>query len=417
MSQSIFVGRQPIVDRERRVVAYELLFRASRDAQVAVFEEGGRAAVRVMVNTFASLGMDAVLGRARGFFNVNRDVLLSEAIEALPRDRVVIEVLEDVEADEEVVARCRALRTAGFQIAVDDWVLDDPRQALLPYADVVKIDLPAVPERALRKLTRELRRHEILLLAEKVESVEEFELCHRLGFDRFQGYFFARPVVLEGAEVDATKTTLMKLLQQIASESPTDEIVETFKQDARLGLNLLRLVNTAGRAVRVQLRTIEDAIRHLGLQQLSRWVGILLYAQGDGGELESPLLITAAHRGRLMEGIVATRMGADRAADERERAFLVGMLSLADALLGRPITELVRELRLGIEASEALTHRAGSLGALLSLVESVERGDLSKFEPELPKWDLDLASLQKLDHEAHAWVHGLVRSPMADDAR
>ncbi len=132
MSQGTFVGRQPIVDRDQHVVAYELLFRSSRTAQVAVFDEVGRAAVRVMVNTFASLGMDAVLGQSAGFFNVNREVLLSDAIEALPRERVVIEVLEDVEADAEVIARCRALQDAGFQIALDDWVLDDPREALLP---------------------------------------------------------------------------------------------------------------------------------------------------------------------------------------------------------------------------------------------------------------------------------------------
>lgn len=424
MSQNIFVGRQPIVDRARRVVAYELLFRASRDAQTAVFEEGGRAAVRVMVNTFASLGVEAVLGNFRGFFNVNRSVLLSDALEALPRERVVIEILEDVEADAEVIARCRALRDAGFRIAADDWGLDDPRQALLAHVDIVKVDLPSVPERSLRNLVRELRRAEVLLLAEKVEEVEEFDRCLALGFDLFQGYFFARPVVLEGVDLDATRATLVKLLQLITVDAPTDQIVETFKQDAKLGLNLLRLVNSAGRAARVELQTIEDAVRRLGLRQLARWVSILLYAQGEGADLESPLLTTAVHRGRLMELLAARsagRMGVGTgkapglAADSTERAFLVGMLSLADALLGRPLPELVRELRLGPETSQALVDRQGPLGDLLSFAESIELADPAKFEERLEHWDLDLASLQKLDDDAYAWLHGLLQSPSSDE--
>ncbi|CAM9232025.1 unnamed protein product [Discosporangium mesarthrocarpum] len=407
VSQGTFVGRQPIVDRNERVVAYELLFRSSAEAQFADFDEVGRAAVRVMVNTFAALGMEAVLGRARGFFNVTRDVFLSESIEALPRDRVVLEILEDVEPTEDIQARCRELQEAGFKIALDDWIVDDPRECLLPWAAVVKVDLPAVPRKELRKLVRTLRTHDVQLLAEKVETAEEFAACHKLGFDLFQGFFFARPIVLEGADMDATKATLMKLLQQISSGVETTTIVESFKQDAKLGLNLLRLVNTAGRAARVRLDTIEAAVRHLGLQQLGRWVAILLYAQGTDADLRSPLLATAAHRGRLMELVAGHGASVGDDGTGAERAFLVGMLSLADALLGRPIESLVTELRLSDEVGRALTHHEGDLGRLLSMAMAIEAGDVAKFEPELESRDLDFASLQALDNAAYAWVHGL----------
>ncbi|MCR9097997.1 MAG: EAL domain-containing protein [bacterium] len=407
MSQGTFVGRQPIVDRERRVVAYELLFRSSAEANFADFDEVGRAAVRVMVNTFAALGMEAVLGHARGFFNVNHEVLLSESLEALPRDRVVLEVLEDVEPTDEVRARCRELHEAGFTIALDDWVVDDPRESLLPWASVVKVDLPAIPPKALRKLTRSLRERDVQLLAEKVETAEEFEACHKLGFDLFQGFFFARPIVLEGADMDAAKTILLKLLQQISSGAETAKIVETFKQDAKLGLNLLRLVNTAGRAARVRLDTIEAAVRHLGLQQLGRWCAILLYAQGPDADLRSPLLVTAAHRGRLMELVVGHASSHHDDGIVAERAFLVGMLSLADALLGRPIESLVSELRLSDVVGRALTHHDGDLGRLLSMAIAIEAGDVAKFEPELAERDLDFDSLQAIENAAYAWVHGL----------
>jgi len=407
LSQGTFVGRQPIVDRDQRVVAYELLFRSSAQATVADFDEVGHAAVRVMVNTFASLGMDAVLGRSLGFFNVTRDVFLSDLVEALPRERVVLEILEDVEPTEDIVERCRDLVAEGFTIALDDWIPDDPREILLPYAKIVKVDLPAVPPADLRKLVRKLRRADVQLLAEKVETAEEFAACDKLGFDLFQGYFFAKPIVLEGADLDATKTTLIQLLQQVTGETETATIVETFKQDAKLGLNLLRLVNTAGRAARVRLDTIEGAVRHLGRQQLARWVTILLYARGKGADMRSPLLTTAAHRGRLMESLVGAADIQDRDGVHAERAFLVGMLSMADALLGRPLDFLVKELRLGDELSRALTHHEGELGELLTMVEAIERGDVEKFEPALLSRDLDLASLQVLENETYAWVHGL----------
>ncbi len=408
VSQGIFVGRQPIVDRDQHVVAYELLFRSSKDATFADFAEASSAATRVIVNTFASLGMEAVLGRAQGFFNVNREVLLSGIIEALPKERVVIEVLEDVVPDEAVINRCRALQLDGYEIALDDWIVDDKREILLPYATVVKVDLPAVDPGDLRRLVRKLRREPVLLLAEKVETVEEFENCLALGFDRFQGYFFAKPVVLEGTDIDASKTTLLRLLKLVSGAGDTEEIVNAFKHDAKLGLNLLRLVNTAGMAVRVRLDTIEDAVRHLGLQRLSRWITVLLFVDGKvGGDMRDPLLISAGRRGRFMELLVeATRLGREVTV-VREQAFLVGMLSMADALLGRPLEELVRELRLGPEVSLALTHKEGELGELLNIAIATERGDVDKIEALLEPHDLDLAALQEIENNAYIWVNGL----------
>ena len=414
MIQAAFVGRQAIVDRDRRVVAYELLYRSSSTATVADFDEQNVAAVRVIANTFATLGEETVLGGNLGFFNVTREVLLSETIHALPKERVVIELLEQIEADREVVARCRALREAGYQIALDDWVHEDPRVGLLPCADIVKVDLPSVAKRDLRRVVRSLREGgKQLLLAEKVETQQEFETCHGLGFDRFQGYFFARPTVLEGVAIDPSQTTLLRLLQQISVGTDTAAIVESFKQDAKLGLNLIRLVNTAGNAVRVRLESIDDGVRTLGMRQLSRWISVLLFAGGRQGGARDPLLTLAAHRGRLMELLVeaAKKKGVLRI--ERERAFLVGMLSLVDALLGRPIESIVQDLRLGPDIAQALTQHEGELGRLLSLAVAAERGDMVAIEGELEWLELSVAELQQHDHAAYAWLHDLQRSMLA----
>ena len=407
LSQKTFVGRQPIVDRKQRVVAYELLFRSSLAAQAADFDDAATAGFRVMVNTFASLGTEAVLGSSLGFFNVTREILLSDALEVLPMDRVVIEVLEDIEPDTEVIDRCHELHEAGFQIALDDWVVDDRRKPLLRSAVLVKVDLPAIPKKELPRLVRTLRQSGVKLLAEKVETAEEYDACHALGFDWFQGFYFAKPVVLEGADLDAKKKTLIELLQQINADAETERIVQSFKRDAELGLNLLRLVNTAGTAARMRLETIEDAIRHLGLRQLGRWITILLYAQGNESHMRSPLLTSAAHRGRLMELAAANGSNGSTTGSLSERAFLVGMLSLADALLGQPIDDLVIELRLGSDIARALTRREGDLGDLLSMAEWIERGHVEKFEPELERWGLDISSLQRIENESYTWVHGM----------
>lgn len=415
LTKRAFVGRQPILDRNEKVIGYEILYRASGSATSAVFSDTSQAATQVMAHTFGSLGSDAVLGGGRGFFNVDRRVLLSEGVESLPSDRVVIEVLEDIEADEEVVARCRSLARRGYCLALDDWVPDDRREALLPYAEIVKVDLPLVPVKELRKLTRRLSGAGVQLLAEKVETREEFERCHKLGYDFFQGYFFARPTIVEGADLDAEKSTLIRLMQLCMTDAETEAIVDLFKQDAKLSLNLLRVVNSAGRAARVRFETIEDAVRQLGRDQLGRWLSILLYASGETGGLDSPLFTAAAHRGRLMELILQTNTESQASREDEERAFLVGMLSVADALLGRSLPDLVSELGLSDEVASPLLERTGELGELLEFAEAVERCDLEKFEPSLPRWSLALHELQTLEDRAYGWLHGMAAGDSGDD--
>ena len=402
-----FLGRQPILDRRQRVVAYELLFRASADAQGAVFAEQRQASVRVIVNTFTIMGMNAVLGNCRGFFNVTHDVLMSEMIEALPRDRVVLEVLENVDPTPPIVERCRQLKQDGFSIALDDYVLDDPREVMLEWTDVVKVDLPPHSESELARLVEQLRRHSVQQLAEKVETRDEFELCRELGFDLYQGYFFARPVVLEGASLDSSRIALMALLQMLNRDADTSEIVGTMKHHIDIGVNLLQLVNSTAFATRNKIATFEHAVNHLGRVQLQRWLMVLLFVDEGAGGIRSPLLQAAAHRGRLMELVVEGALDGQTSSGQQEEAFLVGMLSLVDTLLSRPLEEIIADLNLDDTIRAALVGRAGMLGGLLSLVESVEQADLDRVCAQLEPFGLDLPALQELENQAYAWVHSL----------
>lgn len=403
----IFIGRQPILDRKRLLVGYELLFRGSASDEAARFEDQALASARVIVNTFASMGVNAVLGSARGFFNVTDSLLLSDLVEALPKDRVVLEVLENVTADKATLERCRQLKERGFVLALDDYVYRDSREELLDLVSVVKVDLPEVTEYELQPMVRKLRHRGVRICAEKVETQEEFQRCYDLGFDLFQGYFFARPVVLEGASLDPARATLMVLLNKLYADAESVEIAKTLKQHVTLGVNLLRLVNSAAMATVHKIGRVQDAVNYLGRRQLQRWITILLYAGADAGGTRNPLLQAAAHRGRMMEIISGQILDGGDSSIRQERAFLVGMLSLVDALLNQPLEELLAEMNVEDDVRDALLKRDGVLGTLMCLVEAVEATDFDRVEFLLGDFGLDLSQLQEAENQAYLWVHSL----------
>lgn len=409
MVQNVFLGRQPILDRDQKLVAYELLSRSSATAQHAVIQEVSKASIQVIATTFSSLGVQAVLGDCRGFFNLSAAVLMSDALEALPCDRVALEILETVSPSEAIAKRCRFLREQGFLIALDDYAPGDERETMLDVVDLVKVDLPGLTERELRGLVRRLRGRHVQLLAEKVETREEFDLCRRLGFDLFQGYFFARPVVLEGTSLDSKRAALIELLRHLSDEEGQNLAVETLKRNSNLSMNLLNLVNSAAMPASAKISRIEDALRYLGSRQLQRWVTILLFAGDDKSGLRSPIFQMASRRGRLME--LVFQRGGSGAQDESDRAFLVGMLSLADVLLSRPIENVTAELNLDPDVEAALVERGGRLGELLEMVmrlEYFERDGYDRIEKAIGSFGLNMEDLQELDTETYAWVHGLV---------
>lgn len=405
----IFVGRQPILDRRQKLVGYELLFRGSATASKAEFAEQGAASLRVIVNAFMTMGLDRVLGDALGFFNVVGPMILSDLIEALPKDRVVIEVLENVVVDEKLLKRCAELKKQGFVLALDDWVQKDPREDFLSLVSYVKVDLLGIPRKRWPSVVRNLRKHNVILLAEKVETRDEFEECLGLGFDLFQGYFFAMPQVLESNSLDPARVAVLELIQQLIADEENHVLCETLKRNVSLSLNLLRLVNSAAMALMSKIGRVEDAVVYLGRNNLRRWLFMLLYVgEGDQG-LKDPLLQTATHRGRLMELLAVELIEGGSPSAQSESAFLVGMLSLVEALLGRPAEEIIPELHLEDEVQSALLNGDGILGRLLNLVKLIEKADFDALDRDLSDLNLDIPTLQRCENQAYAWVHGLAQ--------
>lgn len=377
LSNPIFLGRQPILDRRQELVAFELLFRNSTRNAAEVVDET-LATATVVANAFSELGLGNALGCLRAFINVDTAFLLDDAIELLPPAQVTLEILERVVATPEVVARANALRERGFELAIDDLASDDdPRLPLVGIANVVKIDLVEVASGNLAPLVGRLRQHgpaKLKLLAEKIDAAEQLVECQRLGFDLYQGYYFARPAIITGRRLDNAKIVLLKLLAQIQEDVDTSLLESSFKQAPGLAINLLRLVNSVATGLPVRIASLRHAITVLGRRQLQRWLQLLLYTDPTGkADFGDPLLQLAATRGRLMELLSAHQAkGDDRLADQ---SFMVGVLSLTPALFNLPMAQVLGQVALAAPICDALLARKGRLGQLLNLVEAMEQDD------------------------------------------
>jgi EAL and modified HD-GYP domain-containing signal transduction protein len=370
LGQDIFIGRQPILDREQRLVAYELLFRSGQQ-NAANITDNLAATASVISHAFLDLGIEKALGPYKGFINCDASLLRSDMLEALPADKIVLEVLETVELTSEIVERCTELKERGFTIALDDFVdFADRFRPLLKVAEIVKVDLLPLDDAGLVRTTRILQQWPLKLLAEKVDSREQADRCHALGYDLFQGYYFARPTIIAGKKLGQSELALMRLLGLVLEDAETDELEKVLKQEPGLTVSLLRLTNSAASGIRVRVNSLRQAIAVLGRRQLQRWLQLLLYATDAAATSPGALLQLAATRGRLMELLAARLKPGDRAFEDK--AFMTGIMSLMPALMSMPIEQIIAGIDVAADVRSALENRDGPVGALLKLTEALE---------------------------------------------
>lgn len=391
--ECLYLGRQPIVARGGGLEAYELLFRESEINRARICNDA-RATARVVVNTMCSMGVSATLGPHRGYVNMCREMLFDDTVMVLPPERFVLEVLETVCVDPPLVERIDNLRRAGFKVALDDITdLSDALIALLPHVDIVKVDFLSVDRERLPALAETLKRQGKTLVAEKVETQDDYALATDLGFDLFQGYFFARPQVLSARRGDPSRQSLLRMLALIASEAPLSELEHELKRSPDVVMQLLRLVNSSAYGLGRRIASVREAILAAGTRQIARWAQLLLYA--SNGELPwrcDPLTQLVGARSRFMELAAAhVRPDSERFGDS---AFMTGVFSLVHVLLGdaAPSASLV-QIGLVAEISDAIVHRAGLLGALLSIAEAAETGAHERAVREFARVHPELATL------------------------
>ncbi|BAK78744.1 diguanylate phosphodiesterase [Pseudogulbenkiania sp. NH8B] len=399
MYSTHYLGRQPIVDARENLVGYELLFRSSPVNAAHVVDDFAATAT-VIRHAFVDLGVAEVLGDRLGYINVDEQLLMSDLVNVLPHDTVVLEILETVRATPALLVRLAELRQRGFRMAMDDLVsLTSDKRALLDYVDIVKIDLSQVELGALPALLQALEGFRGSLLAEKVDNPEQFETCREFGFKLFQGYFFAHPTVIHSRQVRPKVSVLLRLLGLILSDAETDALEEAFKSAPDIALMLLRLTSTAVMADKSAVTSIRQAILLLGRDKIKRWTLLLMFAtatpQGDKVR-HNPLLELAAMRGRIMERLAQSLR--PEAPQLAEQAFMVGILSLVDALMLRPKTELIPQLPVDQIIKDAVLDGRHILGEWLKVTVSLE--DENTVQPA--GYDAEL--LTRIETESLDWV-------------
>jgi EAL and modified HD-GYP domain-containing signal transduction protein len=416
--QDVFLSRQPILDRQQGLFAYELLFRSAsaEKGKFASFIDGNPAAAAVIVNTFSELALGEALGMYQGFIKVDHGLLFSDLIKALPPHTVVLEILDTVAQTPEMIDHCEQLRQAGYVLAtqVRPESPDIDGKPLLKIVEVVKVDISQVEPERLKQLVPALKPLRKTLLAEKVESDAQMRLCRELGFDLFQGYYFARPTVTEGKRLQSSETALLRLLGLISQDADTVEIEAVFKQEPMLTISLLRLTNSAGSGLATRITSLRQAITLLGRRQLLRWLQLLLYSHsGASGSASAvnPLLQLAATRGRLMELLVDHTPEVKQCGrDLVDQAFMVGILSLMPTMLGAGFNATLAQLPLAAPVIDALSGHLGVLGDLLTLVEALEDDAPQKAVAVLQRLpDIETASANSCLARALNWANNLAR--------
>ncbi|SNX60306.1 EAL and modified HD-GYP domain-containing signal transduction protein [Nitrosomonas ureae] len=401
----VYLGRLPILDSKQNLVAFELLFRSNQNNGVEVTDDSA-ASANVIIDTYGQLGIENVIGKRRGFIKVDAKLLMNDVICMLPKKHVVLEILRSVEINDEIIQRCLFLKQKGYQLALSNVIqLDQRFERIMPLINIVKINITALNQSNLHNLINKLKRWPVLLLAEKVESKEIARNCIALNFQMLQGFYFAKPEIISGKRIDPSKLSLLKLLLLVVKDGEVTEIENELKFQPGLSYNLLRMVNSAASGLPSTINSIKRAIMIIGRKQLQRWIQILLYAakQRDGGASDA-LMQTATVRGRLLESIAI----ADRPHDKnhQDRAFMVGVLSLLDTLLGMEMSELVSTLSIQKDMGEALLTRRGYLGHQLELIEAHERGEYEAVSCMLSELGfIGMDEFIKMELEATVWAN------------
>lgn len=400
------MGRQPIINRLEEVVGYELLFRSSCSLSSAAVHNPLKATSKVMLDLLSNFGIHEIVGDNRGFINIDSEMLMSETVELLPSKAIGLELPENIIITPNVIRRCRELKELGFVIALDHHSYSPDFVELYDgLVDIVKIDLIHTSLEDQYRYVDLLGHFPLKLLAEKVDSRHVYLRCRSMGFDLFQGYFFARPSVVQKARMGNVTGTLFTLMKQLINDADIEEIEETFKQNPSMTYKLLLLVNSVSIASREKIRTLRHALALVGMTNLRRWVQLAMFADDGGQGLNSALLDMAVTRAAFMQELARLNFGESKLMRQvhPDEAFMVGTLSILTDIYDVSVDDIISSLYLSDGIRAALAGRDGDLGSLLCLVEMMERLELDEAAECLERLGVSLISVLNCQRSAYSW--------------
>ena len=398
------IGRQAIVDERRAVFGYELFDRSTaHDAHTAASDAA------LLFNALSYADTETLVGRKLVFINCTHDSLAGGHLELIHPDKVVLEVptLHDKATAEDIASRLptfEALRQRGFRLAFDQRALMPPYVSWLQHATFIKLDMAAFRPELCAPLVKHVRLHapKAQIVAEKVETAEQHERMSQLGVKLFQGYWFAKPSIVKAQTIRPSQATIIQLINLVRKQATTAEIENLLKKDPTLSFNLLRFINSSGFGLSCEITSFRHAVMILGLKKLFRWAALLLTTSRKDG---SPPAVgqTAVVRGRLMELLAAELLPPE----ECDNAFVVGVFSMLDTMLGVPMERALESVALPESVVEALLHNKGVFAPFLELTRACESGDDAAFARTADALNLSNHQINMAHMNALIWAESL----------
>ncbi|SHJ28382.1 EAL and modified HD-GYP domain-containing signal transduction protein [Malonomonas rubra DSM 5091] len=395
-----FIARQPIFDQKGKVYAYELLFRSGLHNYFDA-DDQDQAAASVIANSSLLFGLNEMSGGAKVFINCTHKVLVEDFMTVLPKEQAVVEVLEHVTPDAAVIDACRRLKQQGYILALDDFVYQDNWEPLLELADIIKVDFLESDREEQERLAKMMIPRGIKMLAEKVETNEVYEDAKKMGYQYFQGYFFSKPVIISRKDIPTNKIQFLRILKDIYAEDiEFQELAKTIQSEVSLSYKLLKLINSAAFALRHKVTNILQALSLLGIREIRNWVSLLsVSAMADDKPAE--LVVSSLVRAKFCEQMAQPCGFRGRESD----MFLLGLFSLLDAIMSRPIEEILEEITIEEDVREALVGGESTMHTVLSLILAIEQGDWDQVTQLANQLGVEEQPMNEAYMDAIKWAH------------
>ncbi len=398
----VHVARQPIFDTEKRVVGYELLFRNGTDDYFPG-TDGDQATADVINSSFFLKVVEDLTGGKKAYINFTHRLLKHQLMTVLPKEAIAVEFLETVTPDEEVLAACRQIREKGYTLVLDNFVYSKGSEDLVKLADIVKVDFVQTKEPERRSIAMRLAPLGVNLLAEKVESYYDFKQAKDLGYKYFQGYFFGKPEVFSGRDIPGYTVNYLNMLRESSrADLDFDKMEQIFRRDVALSFKLLKFINSSFFGLKNKISSVKQALVLLGRKEILKWIS-LLALQNIAQEKPNEIVVLSLVRARFEE-LLAFQIGWSK---KNNQAFLCGLFSMVDAMLDRPMNDILKELPLDDDIVTALLRGDNDLGRLHHMALHYEKAEWDEFAAIAKELGIPEKDVAELYRQALGWAQGL----------
>ena len=401
-----FLARQPIFDTKKKVYGYELLYRGSiKNIYNSIDPDS--ATVDVIINTFIQEGILKIVENKKAFINFTKELIEKEFPSLLPKDIVVIEILEDIHPDESFLKIIKNLKNKGYIIAIDDFIFQEHLLLFVELADIIKVDfleLPLNDDRA--RVVKEFKKYNIKFLAEKVETIEDYNIGKELGYELFQGYFFSKPQLIKGRKIPENKIVYLQLINEASKpDLDFDKIENILKQDVSLIVRLLRYVNSPFFGFRSKIESVRHALALLGEKEFKKWISLISLVH-LGGKFQEELIKLALTRAKLFEEL---SKHSSILLNYKDKLFLTGILSTVDAILQKPMEEILDDLNIADDIKEALLGKRNVLNEMIELAKAVEYSRWDEIDKFLIKYKINQKDFNSSYVNAIVWTQEILK--------